>query len=85
MSATHEIKLALSPDAVARLLSQKHMSVEDFRCLDADAKSQVHALFLHNLRQIIAQGQSTESQYKKTGMPWSAAAHRRRYRRVACR
>lgn len=37
--------LALSPDALARLLDTKQLDIEEFRCLDGYTKAQVKGIF----------------------------------------
>ncbi|MBU2986006.1 hypothetical protein [Saccharophagus degradans] len=45
--------LALSPDALARLLDTKQLDIEEFRCLDGYTKAQVKGIFLRRLRKHI--------------------------------
>lgn len=54
MRPVEEVRLALSPQTLARLLAEKRMSVDDFRCLDQDTKHQVRSIFLRNLRRNLA-------------------------------
>lgn len=59
MKRVDEVRLAVSPHTLARLLAEKRMSVDDFRCLDAQAKYRVKSVFLSNLRVKLA-NHSTE-------------------------
>lgn len=45
-----EMKLALSPAVVERLLAQRQISVCDFRCLNTQTKQYVRRIFLANAR-----------------------------------
>lgn len=50
MNTTDEVRLALSPQALARLLAENRLYADDFRCLDQQAARRVKSMFLANLR-----------------------------------
>lgn len=53
MQQSPPVFLALSPDALARLLDARQLEVEEFRCLNGYTKSQVKTMYLKRLRKQI--------------------------------
>ena len=50
MQPYDEVKLALSPQVLERLLAEHRISICDFRCLDARTKQRIHRMFLTNTK-----------------------------------
>lgn len=53
MQKAEEIRIALAPETLARLMMERRVSAEEFRCLDGAAKSRVKAIVLDNVQALM--------------------------------